>query len=310
MPRFSYPHAYLHRYVHYRGPAGSSSGAPSPPAEYNRTLDLEVARRGLGYILDWPIHWRDGTVTRNYPGQTAWNETGEQQFVWGDDAYMGLTLPSRMVVAGLDTSTHDYARFVATQHALFVKHLLDPTDGVFFHGADAKTGEHSCCKWGRANGWTMMTHVEVLSALAASNAPFAAAQLADAKQLFVAHATALAAFQNLSDGRWHQLLNDTTSYLETSCTSMFLVALIRGVEAAWLEADTFGPVISRAWRGLSSVIHPDGYVQDICDGFGIHQSPAQYKACPRLYAKSQPGLGSVLKAAVHMHRYTSSTQAR
>ena len=42
--------------------------------------------------------------------------------MWGDDAYMGLTLPSRMVVAGLDDAAGTYARFVATQHALF-QHL-------------------------------------------------------------------------------------------------------------------------------------------------------------------------------------------
>jgi hypothetical protein len=32
-----------------------------------------------------------------------WLNTSEHQFVWGDDAYMGSTLPSRMVLAGLDT---------------------------------------------------------------------------------------------------------------------------------------------------------------------------------------------------------------
>eukprot|EP01049_Picozoa_sp_SAG25_P007901 SAG25_NODE_673_length_6002_cov_4.287481_4_plen_207_part_00 len=147
-----YPHAYLHRYEHYR----RTAAAPPPPG-VDPSADLQVARRALSdYVLTWPRRWKDGTVTRDYPGTppSPWGpETGEHQFVWGDDSYMGLTLPSRMVVAGLDDAAGTAAQFVATQHALFAKHLA-PTaaegGGIFWHGRDAKTGAPSCCKWGRA----------------------------------------------------------------------------------------------------------------------------------------------------------------
>ena len=59
-------------------------------------------------------------------------------------------------------------------------------------------------------------------------------------------------------------------------------------------------MIARAWAGLSRVIHADGYVGGQCDGFGIHSTPADYEGCKQLYSKSQPGLGSVIKAAVLM----------
>lgn len=296
-----YPHAYLHRHEHYR--------RAQAPAGYNASADLEVARRALDdYILKWPRHWTDGTVTRDFPGQppSPWGpETDEHQFVWGDDAYMGLTLPARMVKAGFDDKSGTYAQFVATQHALFAKHL-HPTaaegGGIFWHGRNAKTGAPSCCKWGRANGWTMMTHIETLTALSASAVthPFAAAAITAAKKVFVEHASAIAAVQNVSDGRWHQLLNDTSqkSFLETSCTAMFTVAMVTGVDAGWLDSATFNPVIDRAWKGLSRVIHKDGYVTGMCDGFGIHGTPQDYYGCRQLYDKSHPGLGSVLKAAV------------
>ena len=235
-----FPHAYLHRYLHY------SKVHSSPPPGYNGSADLAVARGAVdGYILPWPRRWTDGTVTRDFPGQppSIWGpETGEHQFVWGDDAYMGLTLPSRMVVAGLDDEAGTYAKFVATQHALFAKHL-HPTategGGIFWHGRDAKSGAPSCCKWGRANGWTMMTHVEVLTALSASRAPFAKAAKAAAQKIFADHAAAIAAVQNKSDGRWHQLLDNSSMWLETSCTAMFTVAMVRGVEAGWLDAPTY-----------------------------------------------------------------------
>ena len=121
-----------------------------------------------------------------------------------------------------------------------------------------------------------------------------------AKDVFVTHATALSAVQNKSDGRWHQLLDNSSMWLETSCTAMFTVAMVRGVDAGWLDAATFNPVIALAWQGLSKVIHADGYVAGQCDGFGIHSTAADYYNCPQLYRKSSPGLGSVIKAAVHL----------
>ena len=182
-----YPHAYLHRYLHYRAPSRYL-----PPPGYDGAKDLEVAKRTVDeYILEWPLRWTDGTITRDYPGQGHhWGpspETGDHQFVWGDDSYMGLTLPARMVLAGLDDAKGTYAQFVATQHGLFAKHLA-PTvaegePGIFWHGRDAKSGAPSCCRWGRANGWTMMTHVETLTALDASTAPFAAAALKTAQAM-------------------------------------------------------------------------------------------------------------------------------
>eukprot|EP00936_MAST-01D_sp_MAST-1D-sp1_P001935 g1935.t1 len=309
-----YPHAFLHRYLHYGAGAGGTATTTAkspPPPGYNASLDLVVARQALDrYILQWPRHWKDGTVTRDFPGQATpsdpspWGpETGEHQFVWGDDSYMGLTLPSRMVVAGLDDAAGTYARFVATQHALFNQHLR-PTavegGDLYWHGRNAKSGAPSCCKWGRANGWAMMSHVETLAALSASSWDGASAAIRAAQDVFVAHATALAQVQNKSDGRWHQLLDNSSMWLETSCTAMFTVAMVRGVDSGWLDAKTFEPVIALAWEGLSRVIHKDGYVAGQCDGFGIHSTPEDYLNCKQLYGKSVPGLGSVMKAAVLM----------
>lgn len=54
--------------------------------------------------------------------------------------------------------------------AAFSKQMRDPVDGLYAHGVNVATSPvvRSCCKWGRANGWGMLSHIEVLSALAVS----------------------------------------------------------------------------------------------------------------------------------------------
>ena len=99
-------------------------------------------------------------------------------------------------------------------------------------------------------------------------------------------------------------------WLETSSTAMFTVAMVRGVDAGWLDAKIFNPVIALAWEGLSKVIHADGYVTGQCDGFGIHSTPEDYYNCKQLYGKSVPGLGSVIKAAVLLASRPNATDAQ
>ena len=52
----------------------------------------------------------------------------------------------------------------------------------------------------------------------------------------------------------------------------------------------FDPVIQLAWTGLQRAIHEDGYVVDICDGFGRSSSSGKnmvssvYFACTKAHA--------------------------
>lgn len=203
---------------------------------------------------------------------------------------------------------------LALQNSLFTTHLMDPSDGLFHHGADALAKIPSCCKWGRANGWTMMSHVEVLSALDPSSEEFRTAL-----HVFQAHAAAVAKVQ-AQDGRWHQLLNDTSTWLETSGTAMFTHAIAVGVGRGWLPRASYAPVLANAWAGLKKVISSDGKVAQICGGFGIPStdSPEDYvKANPATsadpmhhqdggYWNSSPGLGAVLRAIVSLSRYVAA----
>ena len=168
-----------------------------------------------------------------------------------------------------------------------------------------------------------MMQVEVINALSASRWPGAKAASTAAIAAFRSHCEALAQVQvrlrppelfltylncvsaellwvQAPDGRWHQVLTNSSTYLESSGTAMYIVSMAQGVERGWLDEGKFSAVIAKAWEGLATQIHDDGIVEGICDGFGIHAFESDYEAAPTLYTKSQPGLGSVLKAAVLM----------
>ena len=193
-----------------------------------------------------------------------------------------------------------FADFVAQQQVSFAAHMQDPADGLFFHGYNAFTNETSCCKWGRANGWVLMSHAEVALTLAsvAPQHPL----LPRVHDIWRAHAEGMRKSQ-AADGRWHQVLTEPTTYLETSVTNMALYSLVDGVKAGVLDRATFAPVIEGAWAGGAAQVQADGTVSGICAGTGIGSDVAFYQARPTDYADSDPGIGSVWRAALAYDRF-------
>ena len=124
-----------------------------------------------------------------------------------------------------------YATLAAKMQLSFSAQMRDPSDGLFSHGVNVANGHHSCCKWGRANGWGMLSHVEVLSALASFPGHPLTAQVLTGYRARVA---ALLKVQHVWSGMWHQVLNESGTYLETSATAMNVLSIAVGVERGWL----------------------------------------------------------------------------
>ena len=282
-----YPIAYLSR-LDYYGLNKSSS-----PEWTVAILTAEL------YLERWPYLLNDGTFSRKdaWPGQPS-NGT----VLWGDDATMGLTLLARLAAHGAPSASA-YIDQVAAMALSFAAHLRDPATGVFYHAYNEYDDAWSCCLWGVSNGYILEAYIEVLTAMAAV-AP-GHPQLAAVVATFRAHAMAMVALQ-APDGRWHTLLNDTSTYLETSVTSMCLFSLARGVLGGWLDRATFDAPIQLAWSGLASQVHVDGTVDGICEGTGIQPNASAYQARGTPYSKSSPGLGSVFMAALAVKDYVAA----
>lgn len=118
-------------------------------------------------------------------------------------------------------------------------------------------------------------------------------------ETFRTHAAALQQVQT-ADGRWHQVIDNPDTYLETSATAMFVRAFAEGVAHGWLPQEPYADAAERGWTAITGQVREDGQVEGIVRGTPIFYSDQQYDDHgPRL--NDPRGLGAVLYAAVAIH---------
>ena len=103
-----------------------------------------------------------------------------------------------------------------------------------------------------------------------------------------------------SSGMWHQVLNRPDSYQETSCTAMFLLSIVRGVNRGWLEAKDYLSCMEKAWNALlQHSVDAAGDVYGVCLGSGCAKDAEYYKQLPAK-KNDDHGTGIVMMAAAEM----------
>jgi unsaturated rhamnogalacturonyl hydrolase len=190
---------------------------------------------------------------------------------------------------GALTGEEKYLDDAAEQMLHFSSHLFVPSTGFFTHHWNTGNPDNQpTYYWGRANGWCMLAAVDLLDVLPADHP-----KRADILRLFRAHARAVAGAQ-AGDGMWHQMLDRTDTYTETSCSAMFTYALAHGVNRGWLDAGAYGPVAQAGWNGLTTRIDGQGHVTGTCVGTGYADDYVYYYHRPHI--DDIHGYGPVLLA--------------
>ena len=163
--------------------------------------------------------------------------------IWLDDLYMSLPFLIRWAEYKNDPSVLDDA---ANQIISYAK-LMQDTDGVFYHAYYVDKKSHTCCKWGRANGWAAVAIAEVLSVLPENHPKYN-----QVFNIYKKHLDGLIKYQT-SSGLWHQVIDhpELTWGTETSCSSQFIYAIARGINRGWLDASVYTPVVKKALVAFS-----------------------------------------------------------
>lgn len=235
-----------------------------------------------GYILNHQSRTEDGAFFRKKQMHAFHNGT-----LWADDLYMAVPFLCRRY-----RMTHEvrYLNDAVRQVESYSARLYMPEEKLMSHVYDFKHHRNTGVPWGRANGWTLVAITEILPRL-----PEQYSKSTELIRFFRELCDGVLAVQG-ADGRWHQVLNDSESYPETSCTAMFIVAFVRGFKMGLL-AGRYLDAAKRAWASvMEHCVDSDGNVLGVCRGSEFSFSPDYYKydLLPRV--NDTHGIGIVLLA--------------
>ena len=254
---------------------------------------VKARRAGVGPDL-LPVidHWSDYVAHRQFrlADGTLARQRPQPESLWADDLYMGVPALAQMGALTGDRAWFDDA---VKQVLQFHGHLWDPQSGLYAHGRHMNQPLNPEFYWARANGWALMTLVELLDVLPEDHAGRGAVL-----ELLRAHVRGLAARQSGS-GFWHQLLDREDSYLETSATAIYAYAMARAIDRGWIDPMAYGPAVLLAWNAVTSKVNARGQVEGTCVGTGMGFEPAFYYHRPTsVYAAH--GYGPVLLAGAQI----------
>ena len=235
------------------------------------------------YILNKEFRLSDGTFARLRP---------QKNTVWLDDMFMGIPAVAYLGKLTGDTKYYDEA---ARQVMLFAQRMWVEEDGLFRHGWVEAMNPHPAFYWGRANGWALLTMCEVLDVLPADHP--GRLQILN---LLQAHIQGLSRLQH-HDGFWHQLLNRSDTYLETSATAIYTYCIAHAVNQGWVDAKAYGPVALLGWQAVNGSVNDQGQVENVCVGTGMGFDAAFYAYRP-VHVMAAHGYGPTIWAGAEIIR--------
>lgn len=240
----------------------------------------------------------DGTLARTRPTVNS---------VWLDDMYMGIPpIAYRAAISQRERGdlTQKFYNEAVNQIMLFKKYLWNPETELFRHGWIEGMSEHPDYYWARANGWAILTLCDVLDVLPKNHA--GRDEIIETVQQLI---HSIAKYQAPS-GLWHQLLDKTESYLETSASAIFVYCIAHAINEGWIDKTAYQEIARSGWAGVATQVNELGQVENTCVGTGLGWSNTWYEGRPvSVYAAH--GYGPVLLAGAEMMRmYALNAQQR
>ncbi|MES2773022.1 MAG: glycoside hydrolase family 88 protein [Bacteroidota bacterium] len=235
----------------------------------------------VNYIATKEYRLPDGTLARNRP---------QKNTLWLDDMFMGIPALAQM---GKLTGDNKYYDDCVKQVQQYSARMFNKEKNVYMHGWVEEMDEHPQFHWARANGWALMAMTELLDVLPENHVGRKA--VLDQFRLLVKGLT----YYQSGEGFWHQLLDRTDSYLETSATAIYSYCLARAINKGWINAKAYAPAAILAWNAISTKVNDKGQVEGTCVGTGMAFDPAFYYYRP-INVFAAHGYGPVLLAGAEI----------
>ena len=213
--------------------------------------------------------------------------------IWADTLFMGAIFLARW---GSFTGDDMYINEAVRQILLHYKYLLDPQTGLIFHGYNCMLGNHmSAVRWGRANGWAVLSCVEILDMI-----PDYFEEKGTILKLLNDHADSMLKYCN-ENGMWHTVLDCPDTYEETTVGAALCGALHRAVRSGYLP-DRYMEQNQLILRGLTGNIAEDGKVLNASGGTAVKKSIEEYNKVPCVMSYYGQGLALMSLSAMQEGR--------
>lgn len=202
----------------------------------------------------------------------VYNNENSQQ-MW-DDTLMMSVLPLAKIGKLLDRP--EYLEEATYQFLLHIQYLMDRQTGLWFHGWTFD-GQHNFAqaRWARGNSWITVAIPEFIELL---DLPEGNATRRYLLQVLESQVAALAACQDES-GLWHTLLDDPSSYLESSAAAGFAYGIMKAVRKRYIDA-SYAPIAEKAVRGVIKQINPAGELTGVSFGTAMGSDLDYYRQIP------------------------------
>jgi len=193
------------------------------------------------------------------------------QQLWVDTLYMTVLFLAKM---GKVLGRQDYLDEAVHQFLIHIKYLTDRQSGLWFHGWTFEgRNNFGRVHWGRGNCWYTAAVVDFIELVGPDGG--VRQFLVDALK---AQVDALVPLQD-AQGMWHTVLDDPTSYRESSCTAGFGYGILKAVRLGLLP-DTYRAMGLRACQAVLDRTDETGTVTEVSYGTPMGDGPEFYKKIP------------------------------
>ena len=220
--------------------------------------------------LDW-AKWLMECIPRTREGgfQHVTSANGDRQGVrlnesemWIDTLFMTVLFLNRM---GQKYGKQEWIDESIKQVLMHIKYLYDTHTGLFFHGwSFNRMDNFGGVFWCRGNSWFTLGILDYLDMFKGALNQGVKAFILDT---YKAQVRALRDLQG-EDGLWHTVLDDPTSYEETSGSAAITAGILKGIRMGILD-DSYLPCARKAIRAILKNIDTDGTVLKVSGGTGM-----------------------------------------
>ena len=186
------------------------------------------------------------------------SDSVNEQELWDDTLFMTVLFLANM---GEIEDNDTYRNEALYQFLVHIKYLTDKKTGLLFHGwSFLEKGNFAEALWGRGNCWFTIAVPEFLSIQKG---------IGDSDRKFILEAlkAQIQALEEMQDssGMWHTLVDDNTSYVESSATCGFGYGILKAVRMGLVDSK-YKECGLKALDKMLSLIREDGTVEQVSYG--------------------------------------------